>query len=78
MCSDYFCWLIPVVLLAIGLIVVYYIFLVRVILDMLHHQANTVLLSFAFVSLIPLPPIVIMGILVMIIWNAHKKNSNKS
>ena len=45
----------------------------RSILQMLRVKANTVLLVFAFLALIPVPPLVITGVVVMIIWNIHKK-----
>ncbi|HUU28365.1 MAG TPA: hypothetical protein VM123_11175 [archaeon] len=55
------------------LLVLYYVFLARTILQMLRSEVNTVLLVFAFSSLLCIPPTVIMGILVMIIWKLHKK-----
>ena len=54
-------------------LVVYYILIARSILQMLRVKANTVLLVFAFLALIPLPPFVITGVVVMIIWSIHKK-----
>ena len=54
-------------------LVVYYILITRSILQMLRVKANTVLLVFAFLALIPLPLLVIMGVVVMIIWNMHKE-----
>ena len=50
-----------------------YILIARSILQMLRVKANTVLLVFAFLALIPLPPLVITGVVVMIIWSIHKK-----
>ncbi len=54
-------------------LVVYYILIARSILQMLRVKANTVLLVFAFLALIPLPPLVITGVVVMIIWSIHSK-----
>ncbi len=54
-------------------LVVYYILIARSILQMLRVKANTVLLVFAFLALIPVPPLVIMGVVVMIIWSIHNK-----
>ncbi len=64
----------PVFLIvAIALIVVYYVFLVRAVIEMLRRDTNIVLMAFAFLALIPLPPLAIMGILVIIIWHIHKR-----
>lgn len=67
--------LIGVLLVLLGLIILYYVLLVRTILQMLHREINTVLLVFAFLSLLFTPPTLIMGIMVLIIWQLHKKQS---
>ena len=54
-------------------LVVYYILIARSILQMLRVKANTVLLVFAFLALTPVPPLIIMGVVVIIIWNIHKE-----
>lgn len=56
-----------------GLLILYYVLLVRAILEMLKLDANKVLLGFSFVSLIPAPPIVLMGILILVIWSIHRR-----
>ena len=56
-----------------GLLILYYVLLVRAILEMLKLDANKVLLGFSFVALIPAPPIVLMGILILVIWNLHRR-----
>jgi hypothetical protein len=56
-----------------GLLILYYVLLVRAILEMLKLDANKVLLGFSLVALIPLPPIVLMGILILVIWNIHRR-----
>lgn len=62
-------------LLALLLIlIVYYTFMVRAILQMLRAGAHTVLLVFAFLSLVPFPLILIVGIMVLIIWSRHKRD----
>ncbi len=53
------------------LLVIYYVLLVRAVLDMLRRKANTVLLVFAMLALIPLPPFIILGVLVLIIWTLY-------
>ncbi len=70
-----FAVMIVVLLVLLGLIVLYYVFLVRSILDMLRHDIQQkILLTFAFLSLIFSPFTLIMGINVMIIWVIYKKS----
>jgi hypothetical protein len=67
--------IILVALVLLGLIVLYYVILVRAILDMLRRNIQqTVLLTFAFLSLVFSPFTVIMGINVIIIWAIYKKS----
>jgi hypothetical protein len=66
--------LIPVLLLLISLVVVYLVFMVRAVIDMLRYDVHGVLLTFAFLALIPFPLFLIMGIMVLIIWHYHKKD----
>jgi hypothetical protein len=47
---------------------------VRAVIDMLRYDVHGVLLTFAFLSLIPLPLILILGITILIIWHYHKKD----
>ncbi|MGB3562792.1 MAG: hypothetical protein WBH85_04260 [Thermoanaerobaculia bacterium] len=65
---------IPVLLALIGALIVYFVLMVRAIIDMLRHDANGVLLGFALLALMPLPPFVVMGIMVLIIWQYHKRD----
>ena len=65
---------IPILLALIGALVVYFVLMVRAIIDMLRHDANGVLLGFAFLALMPLPPFLVMGIMVLIIWHYHKRD----
>ena len=70
-----FAIIISVVLVLLGLIVLYYVLLVRSILDMLRRNIEQkILLVFAFLSLIFTPFTLIMGINVIIIWTIYKKN----
>ena len=41
---------------------------------MLRYDVHGVLLTFAFLGLIPFPPILIMGIVVLVIWHYHKRD----
>ena len=36
-------------------------------------NANKVLLGFCFVALIPAPPFILMGVMLMVIWSLHKR-----
>ena len=65
---------IPILLMLITLVVVYLVFMVRAVIDMLRYDVNGVLLTFAFLALIPFPLIVVMGVMVLIIWHYHKKD----
>ena len=64
---------IPILLVSSALLVVYLVFMVRTVIDMLRYDVHGVLLTFAFIALIPLPPLLVTGIMVMIIWHYHKK-----
>ena len=59
--------------LAVLILFVYYVFMARTVLQMLSVRANPSLLVFALLALISLPPILIMGIVLMIIWALQKK-----
>ena len=67
--------IILVALVLLGLIVLYYVLLVRSILDMLRRDIKqNILLTFAFLSLIFSPFTLIMGINVLIIWGIYRKS----
>jgi hypothetical protein len=66
--------LIPIVLVLLGLLIFYFVLIVRAVLQMLKYEVQIVLLTFAFLSLIPLPPFILMGIMILIIWHFHKKD----
>ena len=65
---------IPILLVLVGIVVVYLVLIVRAIIDMLRYDVHGVLLTFAFLALIPFPLILIMGIMVLIIWHYHKRD----
>ena len=70
-----FAVLIGLILILLGLIVLYYVLLVRSILDMLRRNIEQkILLTFAFLSLILSPFTLIMGINVILIWAIYKKS----
>ena len=66
--------LIPILLVLIGVVIVYLVLITRAIIDMLRYDVPGVLLTFGFLALIPLPPILVMGIMILIIWHYHKKD----
>jgi predicted transporter len=65
---------IPLLLALIGALVVYLVLMVRAIIDMLRYDVHGVLLTFAFLALVPFPLILVMGIMVLIIWHYHKRD----
>ena len=50
-----------VVLILVVLVIYYFVRLVRAIIEMLKYDVHSVLLTFAFLALIPLPPTLVMG-----------------
>jgi hypothetical protein len=65
---------IPLLIIVFGLIVTYLVLLTRAIIQMLRYKVSSVLLTFAFISLIPFPLILVLGIMILIIWHYHKKD----
>ena len=60
-------------LVVLGGLVAYYILLERALLEMLRFGVNPVLLTFSFLSLIPLPPLVVMGVVILVLWGHYRK-----
>lgn len=58
----------------IGALLLYLTLLVRAIIQMLKYDVSPVLLTFAFISLIPFPLILVLGVMILIIWHFHKKD----
>lgn len=67
-------WLLPAGVIVLGVLILYYVLLVQAILQMLRSKVNQVLLTFAFLSLVILPPTLLLGIFILIIWHFHKKD----
>ena len=65
-------------ILILVLLVIYYVLLVRAVLDMLRRKANTAVLVFAMLGLVPLPPLIILGVLMIIIWTLHRRTGAKT
>ncbi len=66
-------WLV-IGIVSLGLFFLYYFLLVRAILEMLRHDTNMVMMTFSFLALLPVPPMLILGIAIIIIWHFHKKS----
>ena len=66
--------IIPILLVLIGLLILYYVLIVKAIIQMLQYKVSTVLLTFGFLSLIPFPIILVLGVMILIIWHHHKKD----
>jgi hypothetical protein len=65
---------IPILFALIVALIVYLVLMVRAIIDMLRYDVHGVLLTFAFLALVPFPLILVMGIMVLIIWHYHKRD----
>ncbi len=65
---------IPILLALIGVVVVYLVLMGRAIIEMLRSDVHGVFLVFAFLALIPVPPFLVLGIMILIIWHYHKTN----
>jgi hypothetical protein len=65
---------IPILLMLIPLVVVYLVLMVRAVIDMLRYDVHGVLLTFAFLALLPFPLILVLGVMILIIWHYHKKD----
>ena len=65
---------IPVLILLFGLVVLYYVAMIRSVIEMLRLEANSVLLVFAFLALFPFPLVILAGITILIIWRFHRRD----
>jgi hypothetical protein len=72
--ADHLAILIPILIVLLLVLVGYYVLMTRTVIEMLRYEAHGVLLTFGFLALIPFPPVLIMGILILIIWHFHKKD----
>ncbi len=67
-------WWLSAGVIVLGVLILYYVLLVQAILQMLRSKVNQVLLTFAFLSLVTVPPVFLMGVSVLVIWHFHKKD----
>jgi hypothetical protein len=65
---------IPVLLLLLAAVALYYVAMVRSVIEMLRLEANSVLLVFAFLALFPFPLVILAGITILIIWRYHRRD----
>jgi len=65
---------IPIMFVLIAAVVVYLVLMVKAIIEMLRYDVHGVLLTFAFLALVPFPLFLVMGIMVLIIWHYHKRD----
>ena len=69
----------PVVLsvtlvILLGFLIVYFVLLVRALVEMIRFDAPTVMIVFTYISLIPFPLLLILGILNLIIWHLVRRD----
>ena len=74
MISNNLVYFVSLLFVFLGLLVLYFVLIVRAIIQMLRYGASSVLLVFSFISLVPFPLILILGITILIIWRYHKKD----
>jgi hypothetical protein len=54
-------------------LVLYYILVAKAVVEMLRYGANPILLTFGFIALIPAPPLIVMGAVLIIIWRKYRE-----
>ena len=65
---------IPILVVLLGALILYLVLMARAVIQMLRHDVHGVLLTFAFLAMIPFPPILVMGIMVLIVWHYHERD----
>jgi hypothetical protein len=66
--------LMSVLFVVLSLLIIYYFFLVRALVEMIRLDAPAVVLVFTYISLIPFPLLFILGILNLIIWHCVRED----
>lgn len=61
--------LITVLVLVVGFLLIYFFLLIRALVEMIRLDAPGVVIVFTYISLIPFPLLLILGILNLIIWH---------
>ena len=65
---------IPILLVVLAAVILYYVAMVRSVIEMLRLEANNVLLVFAFLALFPFPLVLLAGVTILIIWRYHRRD----
>jgi len=65
---------ISVVVVVLALLIVYFFLLVRALVEMIRFDAPGVMIVFTYISLIPFPLLLILGILNLIIWHLVRED----
>ena len=65
---------IPILLVVLAAVILYYVAMIRSVIEMLRLEANSVLLVFAFLALFPFPLVILAGITILIIWRYHRRD----
>ncbi len=65
--------LISILVIVVVFLIIYYVLLVRALLEMIRLVAPGVVIVFTYISLIPFPLLLILGILNLIIWHFLRK-----
>ncbi len=65
--------LISILVVLVVFLIIYYILLIRALLEMIRLVAPGVVIVFTYISLIPFPLLLILGILNLIIWHFLRK-----
>ena len=63
-----------ILVVVLGLLIIYYVLLIRALIEMIRLDAPTVVVVFTYISLIPFPLLLILGILNLIIWYFVRKD----
>ena len=58
----------------LGFLIGYFVLLVRALVEMIRFDAPTVMIVFTYISLIPFPLLLILGILNLIIWHLVRRD----
>lgn len=66
--------LISILVSLVVFLIIYYVLLVRALVEMIRLDAPGVVIVFTYISLIPFPLLLILGILNLIIWHFVRKD----
>ncbi len=63
-----------VLVFVLGFLIIYFFFLIRALVEMIRFDAPGVVIVFTYISLIPFPLFLILGIVNLIIWYFVRKD----